>query len=79
MYSEPATRSVVAAHYTRIQLRPGIFSIGGFKAMQLGRNKLVFKAYFSYYILCVIGFQNNLEGLVIVKIHETMPVFLCTS
>ena len=44
VYSEPATRSVVAAHHTRIQLKPRIDSMGGFKAMQLGRNSLVFRA-----------------------------------
>ena len=32
-YSEPATPSVVADHCTRIQLKPRIYSIGGFKAM----------------------------------------------
>ena len=36
VYSEPAYRFVVAAHYSRIQLKPKIYSIGGFKAMQLG-------------------------------------------
>ena len=44
VYSESATRSVVAAHYTRIQLKPRIYSMGGFKAMQPGRNRLVFRA-----------------------------------
>ena len=34
------TRSIVAAHYTCIQLKPRIYSIGGLKAMQLGRNSL---------------------------------------
>ena len=38
MYSEPATRFV--AHYTCIQLKPGIYSMGGFKAMQLERNNI---------------------------------------
>ena len=37
VYNEPATRSVVAAHYTRIQLKPRIYSIGGFKAMHLSQ------------------------------------------
>ena len=44
VYSEPATRSVEAAHHTQIQLKPRIYSIGGLKAMQLGWNSLVFKA-----------------------------------
>ena len=42
VHSEPATRSVVAAHYTRIQLKASIYSMSGFKAIQLGRNSLVF-------------------------------------
>ena len=42
-YSEPATQCVVVAHYTNIQLKPRIYLMGGFKAMQLGRNSLVFR------------------------------------
>ena len=34
-------QSHVPAHYARIQLKPRIYSMGGFKDMQLGRNSLV--------------------------------------
>ena len=43
VYSEPRTQSVVAAHYAHIQLKPRIYS-SGFKAMQLERKNLVFRA-----------------------------------